>query len=647
MKVSSKFVNEVTLEEKELLSNEDIKNGYRLACCTKIYGASEVYVPWSTFEAKQRIQIGGEESKVELSPIIRKFLISLPKISYKNDGIKTINISQRTSSKKFLSDKKVKDSHKAFLETYSNNVKVGFEIIKGELLKRFNITVEKIDYEVFKSLKRIIEKEEQEIVVTVRDKEIISVDLESETKKIYGIAIDLGTTKIAIYLMDLETGKTVDAVGMMNPQIAYGEDIISRLRYALESKDGLNRLKEIVLEKLNEEINSICKKNKIPPEQVMEAVIIGNTAMHHLLLGLPIKQLAMSPFKPAIKDIVEIKARDFGLDINKYGYIYFPSPIAGFVGSDHLAMILSSEIIKRKGNILCIDIGTNTEVVLKTDNILTCCSTASGPAFEGANIKHGMRASPGAIDSVVIEKDNLNVMVSTIDNYPPVGICGSGILDAVAEMLKTEIIDSSGKIIKGKGEVKVGSNKGLEYVLVKRGLNKDEQKYMQTERGSNQWNNFIRISKREKSYKIGVNNKKSLIKSEDNKTITQNQEENYITITQKDIREIQLAKGAIRTGIDILIKNANLNARDIDEVIIAGTFGTFIDIRNCIKIGMFPNMPVSKFHQVGNAAGIGAKHILISKKVRKKAKEVLQDIKYIELTTYPDFVKYFIGNLRF
>jgi uncharacterized 2Fe-2S/4Fe-4S cluster protein (DUF4445 family) len=371
----------------------------------------------------------------------------------------------------------------------------------------------------------------------------------------------------------------------------------------------------------------------------MEAVIVGNTAMHHIFLGLSTKQLALSPFKPAISDEVQLKAKKLGLTINRCGYVYFPSPIAGFVGSDHLAMILSSKIFEKDRNVLGIDIGTNTEISLKTDDVITCCSTASGPAFEGANIKHGMRVSQGAIDSVVIEKDNLNVMISTIDNYPAIGICGSGIIDAVAEMLKTKIIDSSGKIIEDKKGVRTGTDGKLEYILTKRGVSKENETEANKE--------LVKESRKEGGKEIEKRYEKEVGKENQKESVNGNEKTDYIAINQHDIREIQLAKGAIRAGIDILIENANLSVKDIDKIVIAGAFGTYIDISNCIKIGMFPNISINRFHQIGNAAGIGAKHFLISKSVREEAKELLKNIKYIELTTYPDFAKYFIEAMKF
>lgn len=495
-------------------------------------------------------------NKNYLANIIKKFMIKIPKVSP---------------------------------EASLNDERSNFKKIKDKLSKNFNITIEKIDSEVLKRLSEILRKKTREIAIIVKDKEIIHVGLKSEIKNIYGITIDLGTTKIAIYLMDLETGKTVDVVGIMNPQIAYGEDVISRLQYCMEKQEGSKKLKNIALKKINKEINNICIKNKIIPKQIMEAVVVGNTAMHHIFLGLSIKQLALSPFKPAISDKVQLKARKLGLAINRCGYVYFPSPIAGFVGSDHLAMILSSKIFEKEGNVLGIDIGTNTEIALKTDDVITCCSTASGPAFEGANIEYGMRASQGAIDAVVIEKDSLNVMISTIDNYPPIGICGSGILDCIAEMLKTKIIDSSGKIIRGKKGVRIGIDGKLEYILTKKSFNNEG--VIKTEREG------------EKEMGIGIQGK----------DLKEYEEVDYITVTQNDIREIKLAKGAIRAGIDILLKNANLGVKDIDKVIIAGAFGTYLDIKSSIEIGMFPRLSINRFHQIGNAAGIGAKQILTSK----------------------------------
>lgn len=245
VRVSGKFINDVTLSEKDLISNEDIKNCYRLACCTKIFGDTEIYIPWSTLATKQRLQIAGEEKPVKISPIIKKYILEFP-------------------------------------ETTIGDISSDFEKLKEELLKKFNMDIEKIDFEILKKLSEIISNNKGRVAIIVRNNEIIFVISEEEIKKIYGIAIDLGTTKIAIYLVDLDTGETIDAIGIMNPQIIYGEDVTSRLNYAKENEDGPNKLREIVLNKINKEISNICKKSNINSDNIFETVMVGNTAMHHL-----------------------------------------------------------------------------------------------------------------------------------------------------------------------------------------------------------------------------------------------------------------------------------------------------------------------------------------------------------------------------
>jgi len=256
-------------------------------------------------------------------------------------------------------------------------------------------------------------------------------------------------------------------------------------------------------------------------------------------------------------------------------------------------MLIASGIETKKGNLIAIDIGTNTEIALKTKGRIISCSCASGPAFEGAHIRHGMRAAPGAIERVNIDSKSLSVNVATIDDRAPLGICGSGILDGISEMLRVGIIDSSGKINPGyKGVRKIKRGKSLEFLLVEKG-------------------------RRE------------------------------ITVTQEDVSEIQLAKGAIRTGIEILLEEADIKAQDIDGVIVGGAFGTYIDPLKAMRIGMFPEIDIGKFTQVGNGAGIGAKAILISQKLREQANQLAKKIEYLELATHSNFLEHFTRAIHF
>ena len=555
-KVMVNPVNEATAIEKKLFTQDEIDEGYRLACCTTIKEDTQVYVPPSSITEEQKLQIWGKEIEVRLSPPVRKFFLKLTKAT--------------------LSD-----------------VRPDFQRIKEELKRKYNVKVESTDSKVLDIVGPTLRDSHWSITAIVRGSEIIGVEPGNRTKESLGIAIDLGTSKIAFYLVDLLTGKSINIYGITNPQIVYGEDVLSRIHYAGNTRKNLKKLKSEVLKSINLAIKKICRESKVERGDILEATLVGNTAMHHIFLGLPVKQLGLAPFTMATNESLEIKAREVGLEISPGGYIYLPPPIAGFVGSDHLAMLIASGIETKKGNLIAIDIGTNTEIALKTKEKIISCSCASGPAFEGAHIKHGMRAASGAIERVNIDSKSLTINVSTIDDRAPLGICGSGILDGISEMLRVGIIDSSGKINSGyKGVRKIKRGKSLEFLLAKKG-------------------------KRE------------------------------ITITQEDVSEIQLAKGAIRTGIEILLEETGLKTQDIDGVIVGGAFGTYIDPLKAMRIGMFPEIDIGKFTQVGNGAGIGAKAILISQRLREQANQLAKRVEHLELATHSNFFEHFTRAIRF
>jgi uncharacterized 2Fe-2S/4Fe-4S cluster protein (DUF4445 family) len=447
----------------------------------------------------------------------------------------------------------------------------------------------------------------------VEGEEIIIVPEPTTNKEdAYGLAVDIGTTKLAAYLVHLSTGKTVTQTGAMNPQIAYGEDVISRIAYTGRELFGAKILQNILVETINGMITDICAGANISPADVLDAVLVGNTAMHHLFAGFPVDQLGVAPFKPAITGPVTIPAKTLGLGLGIGAQVYLPPVIAGYVGADHLSMLLaigldpsldksafpenqkflnmeeSSHPYKGK-NIIALDIGTNTEISLVVDGAITCCSCASGPAFEGAHIHEGMRAAPGAIERA--RWSDGKVIWQTISSLPPVGICGSGILDVVASML-------DGNLIKPNGAFRQNSD-------------------------NDQNAGYILVSAAETG--IGRN----------------------LMVTRKDIHEIQLAKAAIRAGIECLLANADLTFTDLDEIIVAGAFGTYLDLHSAIRIGLFPPLPISKFRQVGNAAGVGARLMLASIQKRNQAEQLANRISYLELAKNKDFMEYYIENLRY
>jgi len=347
-------------------------------------------------------------------------------------------------------------------------------------------------------------------------------------------------------------------------------------------------LQKLAVEGINELCANLCTEAGAEPEEILEAVVVGNTAMHHLFLRLPVKQLAVSPFVPAVSRALEVRAGELGLNIAPGAYVHLLPNIAGFVGADHVSMLLATDAWQAKETTVALDIGTNTEVSLVYKGKIATTSCASGPAFEGGHIKYGMRAATGAIERLRIDGDR--IQYQTIDGAPPVGICGSGILDALAQLYLAKIVEEGGRIIGNRPRVR--PYKGQR--------------------------EFILVSKEERNGKPAI------------------------TITQHDVRELQLAKAAIRTGIQVLLETAGCAEDDIRQVIIAGAFGTYIDVASAVAIGMLPSLPLKRFRQVGNAAGMGAKLALISLKSRAKAEAIASRVSYIELARAPKFEQVFV-----
>ena len=264
-------------------------------------------------------------------------------------------------------------------------------------------------------------------------------------QSLLGLAVDVGSTKLACYLMDLETGEVLAAKGVPNPQIAYGEDIMARLSYALKEKDGASKLHSLLMQSINQAAAELCAQIGKSSTEIVDACLVGNTAMHHFFLDLPIESLAFSPFVPVLSDAVDPLSSEIGLASMPGGRIHAPAVIAGFVGSDHLAFLLAEGFGEDDRVRLGIDIGTNTEIALQKGNKVVSVSTASGPAFEGAHIRFGMRAAPGAIEHVSIGQQG-KVQIQVIGDLPPVGICGSGILDAVSELRRNNLLNSRGRL---------------------------------------------------------------------------------------------------------------------------------------------------------------------------------------------------------
>jgi uncharacterized 2Fe-2S/4Fe-4S cluster protein (DUF4445 family) len=362
---------------------------------------------------------------------------------------------------------------------------------------------------------------------------------------------------------------------------------MARLTYVVQEPDGAEKLQAVIAGGLDDLARSLCRKVGQRACDIVEAVIVGNTAMHHLLLGLPTEQLGAAPYVAAWSGSCDLLGSDIGLRFAPNVRVHILPNIAGFVGADHVAMLLGSGMYAADEVVLGLDIGTNTEVGLKLggglDGRLLVCSTASGPAFEGAHIQAGMRAGPGAIERVWIEGERVSLQV--IDDRPPVGLCGSGILDTVGQLHKLGLLSETGAMSLEHSRARLGEH-GPEFVVA--------------------------------PHSEGGN-------------------EHDIVLTRGDVSEIQLAKGAMRAGTEVLMREAGISVDDLDRIVIAGAFGTYIDVGNALRIGMFPPLPVDRFEQVGNAAGVGARMALLSGETRDLAREVAARAEYVELTNDPRF----------
>jgi len=551
VQVLSGRLSEATAAEAEALSPQELEEGYRLACQAYPQSDCKVRVPRDTLSARQRTQVEGLEISVVPEPIVVPHRVQMAPASW-------------------------------------SDLRADSERLVGALRDESQVPCSAVDIDVLRGASGRLRDWKWEVQASVRRGEVVALGPWPTMQLV--LAVDLGTTKIASYLVNLDNGETMASKGIMNPQIAYGEDLIARLARAVESPSEAARLQGLVVDGLNAIAAELCAEIGAASEDIVEAVVVGNTAMHHLFLGLPVHQLAVSPFVAAVSEPLDLKARDVGLEIAPGGYVHLLANIGGFVGADHVAMLLGSDAWRGEGLVLALDIGTNTEVALVSDGEIACVSCASGPAFEGAHIRHGMRAAPGAIEAVQLVGGE--VRYQTIDGVPAVGICGSGILDAMAALYLGGVIDSTGRMGEHTGVRE--SQGGREFLLVS-----------QEEAGGGA----------------------------------------AITVTQRDLRELQLAKGAMRTGIELLLQSRGCSHEDISQVIIAGAFGSYISVSSGIAVGMLPSLPLDRFQQVGNAAGTGARLALISATKREEARSIAARARYIELNNFATFQDTFAKSM--
>ena len=560
----------------KLLKDKGWKIGQvRLSCQSKILGDVLINVPEESRGNKQIVRKSASNRPIEIKPAIRKYLVTMTPPNL---------------------ERPIAD-----WERLAKGLETSMQLVRGVDAKVPRWFDMNIDYQCLRTLSKTLRDAKWSVTVTVwNDKEVIAVQ-GGYHEESYGAAVDIGSTTVALYLCNLRTGELLAAESEMNPQIVYGEDVMSRIQYAIEHPDGLDKLHKAIISTLNKLLSKAAHEAKIKLTEILEMVLVGNSTMHHVLLNLHPKDLGLAPFVPTIHKSVDIKARELGLHINPSGNIHVLPTIASFVGADTSAMILAEEPHKQDENWLLIDVGTNAELVLGNRKRLVCTSTPTGPALEGAHVEYGMRAAPGAMERIVIDETTLEPKYRVIGvegwntdhaefKGQVKGICGSAIIDGVAELFRAGIVDSRGKFKKNLESKRVRQGEsGWEYVIA--------------------WTEETSIGR-------------------------------DIPITQQDVRQIQLAKAALFTAARTLLKRFGL--QDPDKVILAGGFGSFIDKEKAMLIGLIPDCELDNVYAVGNAAGDGARIALLNIEKRNEIDSVTRNVERFELPTDPDFQNQFM-----
>ncbi|MFA7372424.1 MAG: ASKHA domain-containing protein [bacterium] len=440
----------------------------------------------------------------------------------------------------------------------------------------------------------------QEITVVLRGDSVITVERGNSVDANYAVAVDIGTTTIASYLLDVYRQRLIDTASSSNPQATYGADLISRIEYASDDLK-LQALKDMLLNTVNGLISELARRHNIETTNIYEVALVGNTCMSHIFWGLDVRALATAPYTAVTSDEVCADAVSAGIgSINPAADVFTLPNVAGFVGADTVGAILATGIEEADELKLIVDIGTNGEMVLGNRERMIACSAAAGPAFEGAHISRGMRAVPGAIDGVRIE--NERVVCSVIGETEAVGFCGSGLIDAVALFRRCGLIDESGYIISGE--------EALERSRAVKG---------------------IRLAEEDGASSI----------------LFGDSADGRVKITQRDIREVQLAKAAIRAGAILLLKYFGCEEKDISLLLLAGAFGNYINKSSALEIGLLPAIDAKRIISAGNAAGVGAVKALASLDDRYRARRLAQKVEYIELSLNADFQREFVASMLF
>lgn len=556
-------------EEKLVCAKHGLPPGVRLSCMTLVEGDMLVTVPEEARANKQIVVKAATDRVIPVDPIIHMVMLTLD----------PPDLGDRSDQERILA-------------------------LLGE---RFGLHGVEFDHPAIKELPSALRNGKGEISLTIwNDKEILRVQPGMNDSPL-GLAVDIGSTSIAAYLCDLRTGALLATTSAMNPQVTYGDDIMSRISYAVDTPNGRERLQRSVINAISELGSQAAAQAGAVAEDIVDCVLVGNSVMHHLALGLDPAQLGHLPFAPVAGSSLDFRARDLGLKFNPGTRVHVLPLEAGYVGADNVAVILAEQPHQQDEIVLIVDVGTNGEILLGSRQRLLCTSSPTGPAFEGAQITHGMRAAPGAIERVRIDPNDFEVNLKIIgqeqwsrdlpdEQVQARGICGSGILEAVAELFTAGILLPSGKF-----NPKVKTPRLIQ--------------------GPKDQPAFVLASQAESA--TG----------------------NTILLTQADVRSVQLAKAALYVGAQLLMRE--LEVKEVQSIILAGAFGSLIDRERAMIIGMIPDCDLERVTAVGNAAGDGARIALLNKESREEAARVARWTEHITSPLENEFQEEFVAALSF
>ncbi|MGE5265034.1 MAG: ASKHA domain-containing protein [Acidobacteriota bacterium] len=553
--------NSITDADRRFLTEAELKEGWRLSCRAVIHSEYVVQVPRLMTSPKAALL--GYGRHVVLDPNVDKVYLE-------------------------LAEPTLQDQQPDLARVLAALDKDGYAV--------------RADPAVWRTLPKALRTSNFKITAVVCGDELIAVEPGDTTGKSFGLALDIGTTTVVAALVDLNTGAVAAVQSALNGQAPFGADVISRASYAMTEVDGLATLQTRIVETINTLLDQLLAASGVPRENVYEAVAVGNATMLHILLGIDPEAISVAPFIPVIEEPVTLPARDLGLRLGPQARLSTLPHLGAYVGADIVAGVLATGIGREKdeNQRLYIDVGTNGEIVLGSSRRTLATAAPAGPAFEGAQIQCGMRASDGAIEGVEISDDvHLQIIGG---NVKPIGICGSGLVDAVAQLVQCGLVDASGFLAHAEQvRGRVGD------VLVDR---------------------LVELEGGVRAFLLS-------------------DPEDKIVLTQRDIRALQFAKGAIAAGVAVLMSYLGLKAEDLDEVLLAGSFGSYINPASARAIGLVPWVPVERIVAVGNAAGEGAKISLLSFREREAASRIPELVEYVELSGRPEFNDIFTEALAF